>query len=125
MYGSSAPLKLEVTSMGIASPVLPSTPRIGYTPSIHGDTGGDASPPTRLMASPPVLLDELLPETLKKVDLLSLESKRGPLPLGLGHPVACSSHGAQLRSRASPTGTRLPSNLLLPRSIGSLKGLSH
>ncbi|KAL2466380.1 hypothetical protein Adt_42231 [Abeliophyllum distichum] len=50
---------------------------------------------------------------------------QGPLPLGLGHIAACSSYGAQPRSRASPTGTRPHCSLLLPRSTASLKGLSH
>ncbi|KAL2485012.1 hypothetical protein Adt_29768 [Abeliophyllum distichum] len=44
----------------------------------------------------------------------------GPLLLGLGHLAACSFHGAQLRSRASPTGTRPPNSLLLPWSTASL-----
>ncbi|KAL2480365.1 hypothetical protein Adt_33331 [Abeliophyllum distichum] len=134
LYGSSAPLKLGVTSIGIASPVLPSTPQIGSTPSIHGDTGGDASPPTCLMASPPGLTgdksgkaaaDNSRLETLKKVDLLSLEKQTRPLPQGLGHLAVCSFHGAQLRSRASPTGTRAPSSLLFLRSTTSLKSLFH
>ncbi|KAL2487116.1 hypothetical protein Adt_31872 [Abeliophyllum distichum] len=42
-----------------------------------------------------------------------------PLSLGLGHLAACSARGAQLRSRASPTGTRTPSSLLRPRSTAS------
>ncbi|KAL2504876.1 hypothetical protein Adt_20497 [Abeliophyllum distichum] len=48
-----------------------------------------------------------------------------PLLLGLDHLVACSSRGAQLRSRASPTRTRPPCSLLLPWSTALLKGLSH
>ncbi|KAL2480593.1 hypothetical protein Adt_33559 [Abeliophyllum distichum] len=50
---------------------------------------------------------------------------QGPLPLRLGHHVACSSHRAQLRLRASPTETQPPRNLLLLWSTASLKGLSH
>ncbi|KAL2504341.1 hypothetical protein Adt_19962 [Abeliophyllum distichum] len=50
---------------------------------------------------------------------------QGPLPLGLGHLAACSSQGTQPRSRASPTGTRPPSSLFLPRNTTSLKGHSH
>ncbi|KAL2480242.1 hypothetical protein Adt_33208 [Abeliophyllum distichum] len=48
-----------------------------------------------------------------------------PLPLGLGHLVACSPHGATLRARASPTGTRPHCNLLLTLSNASRKHLSH
>ncbi|KAL2485778.1 hypothetical protein Adt_30534 [Abeliophyllum distichum] len=48
-----------------------------------------------------------------------------PLPLRLGHLAACSSHGAQLRSRASPTGIRPPCSRLLSWSTASLNGLSH
>ncbi|KAL2476060.1 hypothetical protein Adt_36796 [Abeliophyllum distichum] len=50
---------------------------------------------------------------------------QGPLPLRLGYLLACSFHGATLRTRASPIGTRSPSNLLLPWSNASYKGLSH
>ncbi|KAL2511762.1 hypothetical protein Adt_17362 [Abeliophyllum distichum] len=50
---------------------------------------------------------------------------QGPLPLRIGHLAACSSHGAQLRSRASPTGTRTLCSLLIPWSTASLKSLSH
>ncbi|KAL2497089.1 hypothetical protein Adt_22639 [Abeliophyllum distichum] len=48
-----------------------------------------------------------------------------PLPLGLGHQEACSSQRTQPRSSASPTGTRPPSSLFLPRNTSSLKCLSH
>ncbi|KAL2504467.1 hypothetical protein Adt_20088 [Abeliophyllum distichum] len=48
-----------------------------------------------------------------------------PLPLGLDHLAACSSHGATLRTRASPTGTRPPCSLLLTWSNASHKSLSH
>ncbi|KAL2492893.1 hypothetical protein Adt_28521 [Abeliophyllum distichum] len=48
-----------------------------------------------------------------------------PIPLGLGHQPACSSQGTQPRSSASPTGTRPPSDLFLPRNTASLKCLSH
>ncbi|KAL2517958.1 hypothetical protein Adt_14205 [Abeliophyllum distichum] len=48
---------------------------------------------------------------------------QGSLPLRLGHIAACSSHGAQPRSRASPTRTRPHCSLLLPRRTASLKGL--
>ncbi|KAL2504438.1 hypothetical protein Adt_20059 [Abeliophyllum distichum] len=48
-----------------------------------------------------------------------------PLPLRLGHFVACFSHGAQLRSSTSPTGTQQPCSLLLTWSTASLKCLSH
>ncbi|KAL2487156.1 hypothetical protein Adt_31912 [Abeliophyllum distichum] len=52
LYGSSASLKPGVEAIGMASPVLPSTPRIGKTPSILGDTVGDASSPPNLVAPP-------------------------------------------------------------------------
>ncbi|KAL2457869.1 hypothetical protein Adt_46193 [Abeliophyllum distichum] len=52
-----------------------------------------------------------------------------PLPLRLGHLAACSVHGPQLRSSASPTETRPPSSLLLHgaqlRSRPLLLGLGH
>ncbi|KAL2461801.1 hypothetical protein Adt_45221 [Abeliophyllum distichum] len=48
-----------------------------------------------------------------------------PLPLGLDHLEAFSSHGSTLRARASPTGTRPPSSLPLPWSNASSKSLSH
>ncbi|KAL2474365.1 hypothetical protein Adt_35101 [Abeliophyllum distichum] len=59
LNGSSASLKLGAASMGSASPVFPSTPQIGSTPSIDGDTEGDASPPTHPRASLPVALDDI------------------------------------------------------------------
>ncbi|KAL2505233.1 Uncharacterized protein Adt_20854 [Abeliophyllum distichum] len=43
--------------------------------------------------------------TLKLTHPMEQRFAHGPLPLGLGHLVACSSDGATLRSRASPTGT--------------------
>ncbi|KAL2485117.1 hypothetical protein Adt_29873 [Abeliophyllum distichum] len=48
-----------------------------------------------------------------------------PLPLGLGHLAACSSHRATLRTRASPTRTQPPCSLLLTWSNTSRKGLSY
>ncbi|KAL2504483.1 hypothetical protein Adt_20104 [Abeliophyllum distichum] len=58
---------------------------------------------------------------------LSMEQSlaQEPLPLGCGHLAACSSHGATLRARASPTETRPPCSLLLPWSNASCKSLSH
>ncbi|KAL2470511.1 hypothetical protein Adt_38647 [Abeliophyllum distichum] len=50
---------------------------------------------------------------------------QGPFPLGLGHLTTCSSHGATLRTSASPTGTWPPCNLLLPWSNVLHKYLSH
>ncbi|KAL2525131.1 hypothetical protein Adt_10185 [Abeliophyllum distichum] len=50
---------------------------------------------------------------------------QGPLPLGLDHLAAGSSHGIELRSSASPTGIRPPYSWLLPWSTASLKDLSH
>ncbi|KAL2461757.1 hypothetical protein Adt_45177 [Abeliophyllum distichum] len=65
------------------------------------------------------------------------------LPLGLGHLVACPYHGATLRARASPIGTRPPilkatlrarasptrtwppCSLLLPWNNASRKSVSH
>ncbi|KAL2525149.1 hypothetical protein Adt_10203 [Abeliophyllum distichum] len=50
---------------------------------------------------------------------------QGPLPLGLGHLAICSSHGAELRSSASLTGTRAPCGWLLLWNTNSLNGLFH
>ncbi|KAL2526403.1 hypothetical protein Adt_11457 [Abeliophyllum distichum] len=66
-------------------------------------------------------VDRHLMHALPKEDIFA----QGALSLGLGHLASCSFHGAQLRSRASPIGTRPPSILLLPRSTASLNGLSH
>ncbi|KAL2533714.1 hypothetical protein Adt_07065 [Abeliophyllum distichum] len=63
--------------------------------------------------------------TLQLAPSMEHSFAQGPLPLGLCHLASCSSHGVQLRSRASPTGTRPPCSFLLPWSTALLKGLPH
>ncbi|KAL2486858.1 Uncharacterized protein Adt_31614 [Abeliophyllum distichum] len=63
--------------------------------------------------------------TLQLAPPMEQRFTQGPLPLGLGLIAACSSHGATLRSSASPTGTRLLCSLLLPWSDNSRNCLSH
>ncbi|KAL2461383.1 hypothetical protein Adt_44803 [Abeliophyllum distichum] len=63
-----------------------------------------------------------LMHTLPKEEIFAQE----PLLLGLGYLMACSSHGAALRTRDSPTGTRPPPcSSLLPWSNSFCRSLSY
>ncbi|KAL2487113.1 hypothetical protein Adt_31869 [Abeliophyllum distichum] len=102
--------------------------RLGITTSLKGLPPGTWTPSSLLLLGSSASLKGFShwdSTTYKLAPLKEHSFVQGPLPLGLSDLVACSSQKVQLRSKASPTGTRPPNCFFSQMSTTSFMGLSH